>query len=128
MKNNRLKGTFIIGYICLSVLAFALVLIVPQSREVFKELSSAHPFIMGFIKFALLATAGELIAALIAFSKPVAPVKIVWRFVIWGFIGIWITFMMKVYSSLGTNTSSSPSVQEAICTLVSGIRCTVFVT
>ena len=31
--------------------AFAAVLIIPQSREVFKSLSSAHPYIMGFIKF-----------------------------------------------------------------------------
>ena len=107
MKNSRLKGTLIISYICFSVLAFALVLIIPQSREVFKELSATHPFIMGFVKFALLATAGELIAALIATSKPVAPVKIVWRFIIWGLIGIWITFMMKVYSAAAISLMSS---------------------
>ena len=99
MKNKgTLKNILIIGYICLSVLVFAAVLIIPQSREVFKTLSSEHPYIMGFIKFALLATSGELIAALIASSKPTVPVKIVWRFIIWGFIGVWITFMMKVYS------------------------------
>lgn len=107
MKKSRLKGILIIGYICFSVLAFALVLIIPQSREVFKALSSSHPFIMGFVKFSLLATAGELIAALIAFSKPVAPVKIVWRFIIWGLIGIWITFMMKVYSTAAVSLMAS---------------------
>ena len=53
---------------------------------------------MGFAKFALLATAGELIAAYIANSAPTVPVKIAARFVIWGFIGVWITFMMKVFS------------------------------
>ena len=42
--------------------AFAAVLIIPQSREVFKSLSSAHPYIMGFIKFGLLATVGEVLA------------------------------------------------------------------
>ncbi len=98
MKNTKLKNFLIIAYICFSVLVFAMVLIIPNTREVFKQLSSNHPYIMGFVKFALLATAGELIAALIANSKPVVPVKIVWRFVIWGFIGVWITFMMKVFS------------------------------
>lgn len=107
MKNSRLKGILIIGYICFSVLAFALVLIIPQSREVFKGLSANHPFVMGFVKFALLATAGELIAALISLSKPVAPVKIVWRFMIWGLIGVWITFMMKVYSTAAVSLMAS---------------------
>ena len=70
-----------------------------KSREVFKMLSSSHPYIMGFIKFALLATAGELIASSIRAGKANVPVKIVARFVIWGLIGVWITFMMKVFSS-----------------------------
>ena len=97
MKIEKSKKILVIGYILFSILSFALVLIIPQSREVFKTLSSDHPFIMGFVKFALLATAGELIAGYIATGKPTIPVKIIWRFVIWGFIGVWITFMMTVY-------------------------------
>lgn len=46
--------------------AFAAVLIIPQSREVFKSLSSAHPYIMGFIKFGLLATVGEVLPSVCA--------------------------------------------------------------
>ena len=41
---------------------------------------------------------GELIALAIARKEFVLPVKVFWRFIIWGFIGVWITFMMKVYS------------------------------
>lgn len=98
-KSDSKKKAAIIIYVAAAILLFAAVLAIPQSREVFKQLSSSHPYIMGFAKFALLATAGELIAAYIANGTPSVPVKIVWRFVIWGFIGVWITFMMKVYSS-----------------------------
>ena len=54
---------------------------------------------MGFVKFSLLATAGELIALAISKKEFDLPVKVVWRFIIWGFIGVWITFMMKIYST-----------------------------
>ena len=96
--NKRLKSTLILVYIILSIGIFATMLIVPSFREVFKKLSTNIPYIMGFIKFALLATAGELIALAIAKKEFVLPVKVFWRFIIWGFIGVWITFMMKVYS------------------------------
>ena len=97
MKQS-VKNLFAILYIVFAVGVFAAVLIIEPSREIFKNLSSAHPYGMGFIKFALLATAGELLAATIANKAPTVPVKVIWRFIIWGFIGIWITFMMKVYS------------------------------
>ena len=72
------------------------ILILPQSREWFKSASGSHPVFMGFAKFALLATAGELIAAFLAKGSFTLPVKLLWRFIIWGLIGVWITFMMKV--------------------------------
>ncbi|MBO5928515.1 MAG: Mpv17/PMP22 family protein [Clostridia bacterium] len=93
------KNTLVIVYTIFAIGIFTAVLVFEPSREVFKELSSSHAYIMGFIKFALLATAGELIAASITCKQPTVPVKIVWRFIIWGLIGIWITFMMKIYSA-----------------------------
>ncbi len=96
--NKRLKSTLILVYVILSIGIFATMLIVPSFREVFKKLSTNTPYIMGFIKFALLATAGELLALAILRKEFVLPVKVFWRFIIWGFIGVWITFMMKVYS------------------------------
>lgn len=84
---------------CFLILAaFALVLIVPASREVFKSLSSNHPYIMGFIKFALLATVGEVLALRIKKKAWVLPVYVVARIIIWGLIGVAITFMMKLYT------------------------------
>ena len=99
MKNDKLKNILTVSYIAFSLLSFVIILIIPTTREWFKGVSNSSPYIMGFIKFALLATAGELIAAIIINSKITIPCKIVWRFIIWGFIGVWITFMMKVYSN-----------------------------
>ncbi len=106
-KNSVLKRNLILAYIVFSFCVFITMLAVPVLREEFKKLSSTSPYIMGFIKFALLATAGELIAIAIKSKKFTLPVKIVWRFIIWGIIGVWITFMMKVYSSaVGTMMAS----------------------
>ena len=99
LKNKNVKNVLVILYICVSLLAFIIMLAITPLREVFKKLSSSSPYIMGFIKFALLATAGELIAEIIKNKTIVVPCKIVWRFLIWGVIGVWITFMMKVFST-----------------------------
>ena len=76
---------------------FAAVLIIPQTREVFESLSASHPYVMGFVKFALLATSGELIAIKMASGKFAKPAYLIARIVIWGLIGIWITYMMKIF-------------------------------
>ena len=78
---------------------FALVLIIPDTRAVFKRLSITHPYGMGFAKFALLATTGELLAYRISHKVWGSPCKIVARFVIWGVTGVWITYMMKIFST-----------------------------
>lgn len=98
-NNEKKRGGVFIALGCFIVLAaFALILIIPASREWFKGLSSAHPYIMGFIKFALLATVGEVLALRIRKKEWLLPVYTPWRILIWGLIGIAITFMMKLYT------------------------------
>ncbi len=107
MKNKKQKRRsfskpvqITIACCCFAILAaFALILIIPASREVFKQLSGDHPYIMGFIKFALLATVGEILALRIRKKEWSLPVYVVWRLIIWGLIGIAITFMMKLYTN-----------------------------
>ena len=98
-KRANLKKIAIISYILVSILSFVVILVIPTTRTWFGEISSKYAYLMGFIKFALLATAGELIASYIISVNKTVPCKIVWRFIIWGLIGVWITFMMKVYSN-----------------------------
>lgn len=85
---------------CFLILAaFALILIIPASREWFKGISGEHPYIMGFIKFALLATVGEVLALRIRKKAWLLPAGVIWRLLIWGLIGVAIAFMMKLYTN-----------------------------
>ena len=93
------KKALIIFYIVLSLVGFAAILIIPTSREVFKTLSNDHPYLMGFAKFAILATAGELLAVRLAKKTWTLPSYIWVRFLIWGVIGVWITYMMKIFGA-----------------------------
>lgn len=102
MKNNSaspVKTWLIIAYIVLSLCGFAAILIIPASREVFKALSNDHPYLMGFAKFAVLATAGELLAVRLAKKEWALPSYVWARFLIWGVIGVWITYMMKIFGA-----------------------------
>ncbi len=99
MKSIRQRGSIIIGILCAAViLLFALILVFNQSRAVFKTLSNDVPLVMGFVKFALLASVGELVAIRLKSKYWRLPPLFIWRILIWGFLGICITFMMKTYS------------------------------
>ena len=79
--------------------AFILMLTVPASRSVFEQATKSHPFFLGFFKFALLALAGECLAARIREGRWISPGALPARFVIWGLLGVWITLMMKLFSA-----------------------------
>ncbi|MBR5717995.1 MAG: hypothetical protein IKX16_03135 [Clostridia bacterium] len=97
--NKSEKSGVIGGIISILIIAvFAAILIITPTREAFKGLSSDHPYIMGFIKFALLATVGEILAMRIKLRAWKLPCLVGWRMLIWGLIGVAITFMMKTYS------------------------------
>ena len=96
-ENKKTYGGAMLAFIIGVFAVFAAVLIIPASREVFETLSADHPYIMGFIKFALLATAGELIAIKMASGKFSKPAYLTARIIIWGLIGVWITYMMKMF-------------------------------
>lgn len=87
--------------LCFSIVAvatFVLVLAIPGCREVFKTMTSAHPFIMGFVKFAFLATVGELFAIRLQKKRWLLPLGIFAKFIVWGLFGIVIALMFKVFA------------------------------
>jgi hypothetical protein len=96
-ESKKTYGGAMLAFIIAVFVAFAAILIMSATREVFEKLSAEHPYIMGFIKFALLATSGELIAIKMASGKFAKPAYLIARIVIWGLIGIWITYMMKIF-------------------------------
>ncbi len=94
---KKTYGGAMLAFIIFVFVGFATVLAIPLTRGHFEVLSADHPYIMGFVKFALLATSGELIAIKMASGKFSKPTYLIARIVIWGLIGVWITYMMKIY-------------------------------
>jgi hypothetical protein len=92
------KGAGPLLFSIIAVAAFILILAVEPSRELFKAATAVHPFLMGFVKFALLATVGELLAIRLTKKAWSFPSGFFARAFVWGFLGMVIALMFKVYS------------------------------
>ena len=93
-KSELFPLCFSIGVIA----AFVLVLTIPGSREVFKTMTAVHPFVMGFIKFAFLATVGEFIAIRLQRKRWMLPAGAFAKLIVWGLFGIVIALMFKIFA------------------------------
>lgn len=59
----------------------------------------AHPLLLAFVKFAVLATLGEMIGMRIKTGKYTTPdFGMIPRAVIWGLFGVWIASAMKIFA------------------------------
>ena len=76
-----------------------LFLLVPGTREIFKDLTASYPYLMGFIKFSILATMGELLSIRIVNKKWKRPNGLFYRVVIWGFLGVVIVLVFDLFNS-----------------------------
>lgn len=98
-NGKKRVGSVLIPAACFLIIgAFAAILLIRPSREWFKAASKLHPYIMGFVKFALLATVGEIFGLSIRKKEWTLPTYWPVRLLIWGVIGVAITFMMRFYS------------------------------
>ncbi len=80
-------------------LLFAIILILPPTREAFLAATTAHPLIMGFVKFALLATVGEILAGRVLNGAYAFPAGAIWKAVVWGLIGTGMALLLPVYAT-----------------------------
>lgn len=78
--------------------AFLGFIILPGTHEIFISVTKNYPLLGGFIKFAYLATLGELLAIRIVTGDWKKPPAILWRATIWGFLGAIITVIFQVYA------------------------------
>ena len=86
-------------------LIFVLVLFVPffVSDELYtgyQTMNSAHPFFIGFLKFAILATMGEAIGLRLregVYNK--AGFGLIPRAIVWGFLGLTIVMAFKIFAA-----------------------------
>jgi len=79
--------------------AVSSIMLIPSSQQIFIGATKAHPYAMGFGKFAILATMGELLSIRIGRGAWKSPAGITHRAIIWGFIGVLIVLMFEVFSS-----------------------------
>ena len=94
-KNRCFAGNLIWGLIfllCISIIIF------PESREVFLRVTENHPYILGFLKFGILATMGDLLGWRITNGRWRFPQGFFFKACLWGIIGMAITLVMSVYN------------------------------
>jgi len=79
------------------------ILLNPSTHLLFVIATKTHPYITGFFKVGILATMGELLAIRIVNGYYKKPIGMIYRFIIWGFIGM--TFAL-VFSLFGSGVAS----------------------
>ena len=88
------KGDFIWGLLLAAIVVF---LAVPETNKLFTAATETHPYGMGFIKFAVLATMGEFLAIRITKGKWEKPVGYAYKIIARGVIGMVIVYMFKMF-------------------------------
>jgi len=82
------------------ILALAAVLVAfahPATGNALNSLSASHPYLMGFAKFAILATMGELLVFRLQKGRWQRPKGLVARALVWGIVGILIVLMFGLF-------------------------------
>lgn len=88
------KGDFIwsLGLIAISVFLFA-----PTTGKFYLAIVSLYPYLTGYVKFAILATMGELLAVRITKGEWLKPSGLFYKALVWGMFGMIITFMFRLF-------------------------------
>jgi hypothetical protein len=73
-------------------------LVVPNLRTQFIMTTTNHPYLMGFAKFAIMASMGELLSIRIISKKWIVPTGMIYKAIVWGFVGILIVLMFGLFS------------------------------
>lgn len=80
------------------LIIFTLVIILPPTNSGFITLTTRYPYLMGFLKFAILASMGELLVVRLKSSSWKFPAGFPWKVLVWGLLGVAITFMFTFFS------------------------------
>lgn len=71
----------------------------PATNRIYVSLTGSHPFWMGFMKFAILATMGELLALRLSGGAWQRPVGLAPKVLVWGLVGVAVTFIFSFFSA-----------------------------
>ena len=81
------------------LLGITALLIIPETHEVFISVTNLHPYLMGFVKFGILASMGELLSIRIVTGKWCKTPGMLYKAGIWGIIGLLSPLMFSIYSN-----------------------------
>lgn len=79
--------------------AVVALLVVPSSQAWVLQATREHPYAMGFLKFAVLASLGELLAIRVVSGGWRLPAGPAWRAVVWGLLGAALALLFPVYAA-----------------------------
>ena len=82
----------------LGIMVVFMLLIIPSTHFVFTAMTATHPYLMGFVKFAFLATMGELLALRLVQGDWKKPKGLLYKALIWGFLGMIIVLVFDIYA------------------------------
>jgi len=91
------------------------ILVYPVTHNMFIAATITHPYIMGFVKVSILASMGELLAIRIATGDWKTPAGVIYRFIVWGFIGMTFVLVFDLFAngiSGSMNNGLLPSLAE----------------
>lgn len=77
----------------------AFILLYPATHTVFVAATKTHPYFMGFIKVAILATMGELMALRIVSSEWRMPTGLPYRTFVWGLLGMTFVIVFDIFAA-----------------------------
>lgn len=90
------KGDFVWGAAIAAILAL---FIVPTTASVVLELTARHAYLMGFAKFAVLATMGELLVIRMAKGRWERPAGLWAKALVWGVVGLLVVLMFTLFNT-----------------------------
>jgi len=82
-----------------ALFAVAFILLYPTTHTLFVTATKTHPYIMGFVKVAILATMGELMALRIVTGEWKRPVGLQYKAFIWGLLGVAFVLVFDIFAT-----------------------------
>jgi hypothetical protein len=113
------RGTVIWILVLLAVIFF---IASPFTHGFYISATANHPYITGFLKFAVLSTMGEYLSVRISSKKWMKIPGIVYKTLIWGVIGLLVTLMFTLF-----NTGVMGAVKNGLLPGGSGLVKTILI-
>jgi len=109
---------FIMGAVTL----FAPFFIFPELFRWYEEVNRAHPYLLAFFKFAILATGGESLGLRLQKGRyNESGFGLFPRAVVWGILGIWIAAAMKLYAVGAPWFVEGLGIEGVVAAMLSGV-------